>query len=603
MQNFGIRFLICSFVILILTGLLLMGKHLLRKQLSPGLQYYLCLPFFVLLLIPFLPFSIPGAKTGFLLFQKISGFFHQISTRDSEILSPESARAFEGFGSGFRDFAVSTASPASSFWNYALLLILISGAAVMLVLLFCSALRLGRISRSSRPLSDPKIRKILDTCRTELGIRRPIPVYVTCDLTSPVTTGFLRPRIFLPLCRISDLNPKELHCVLLHELQHCRHMDGLINLLCSLFRILYWFHPAVLFMLKKIGLERELACDASVMEHLSEKDYYLYGSVLLSLAEKTAFSPFASGIGGSKSQLRHRILGITSYRPRSRKQKRKSALLYLLIFILFSGSFPLLSAYAAPGEAYSSDYCGKNVVSLDHSADFKDFKGSFVLYDSSENTWQIYNRANARKRVSPASTYKIYAALHGLEEGVITAENSSMKWNGDACPFSQWEKDQTLSSAMKLSVNWYFQNIDLTLGRASTARFLKKTGYGNQKIGRDLKLYWTDDSLKISALEQIELLQKFHDNEFGFKEENIQAVKTAMNSGPLGEGTLYGKTGTSRIDGKDVSGWFVGFLETENTTLYFAANLQDQDHADGSLAAQFTTRFLEKYSSRTAASF
>ena len=54
--------------------------------------------------------------------------------------------------------------------------------------------------------------------------------------------------------------------------------------------------------------------------------------------------------------------------------------------------------------------------------------------------------------------------MFGLEEGVITPENSFIAWNGETYPFEAWNADQTLQSAMNSSVNWYFQAVDEQLG-------------------------------------------------------------------------------------------------------------------------------------------
>ena len=67
-----------------------------------------------------------------------------------------------------------------------------------------------------------------------------------------------------------------------------------------------------------------------------------------------------------------------------------------------------------------------------------------------------------------------------------------MTWNGEDYPFDAWEANQTLSSAMKNSVNWYFQSIDSQLGFHSVKSFLQKIQYGNQQTGSDIDLYWTD---------------------------------------------------------------------------------------------------------------
>ena len=593
MQNLGIRFLTCNLILIVLTGILICAKKLLKKQLSPGLQYYLCIPFFILLSVPFLPlsffgFSISGFRIS--LFQWLSDFISSLKPSAPQNISGLSSAAISDSEAGIRDFAVSVSSVNPSQWNFILLLIWIAGAAVTLLLFFHLTWKFHKIKCTASLLEKPEIQRIFENCCTELHIRRQIPVFVSQEIHSPVTTGFLKPRIFIPADLDSILQDHELRYMFLHELQHCRCLDGLVNDLCILFRILYWFNPAVCLTLKKLPMERELACDASVLAHLSAEDHPLYGAALLNLAEKLSSYPSASGMVSKGSQLRRRILGITSFRHRNRKQKWKSVISYLLISVLIAGMIPVLSAYAGSEETVSLH--GKTTENLELSTDFHGFDGSFVLYDSQTGLWKIYRPELAVQRFSPASTFKIYSALHGLEKGIISPESSSMKWDGTPCAFPRWEQDQTLDSAMKDSVNWYFQNIDQLLGRTEISSFLKKINYGNKQISKDLKLYWADDSLKISAVEQVELLQNFYTNTFDCSEQNIQAVKDALRVGEFSGGTLYGKTGTIRRNGRDISGWFVGFVETDDNVLYFAANIQGVDHADGSQAAAITRSVL-----------
>lgn len=593
MQNFGIRFLICNLILIAFTGILACVKKLLKQQLSPGLQYYLCIPFFILLSVPFLPlsffgFSISGSKTS--LFQWLSNFINSLKPSAPQNISGICSAAISDSESVIRDFAISVNSTDPGQWNLLLLFIWIAGAAVTLLLFFHLTWKFHKIRCSASPLEKPEIRKIFKNCCTELHIRRKIPVFVSQEIHSPVTTGFLKPRIFIPADLDSVLQDHELRYMFLHELQHCRCLDGLVNDLCILFRILYWFNPAVLLTLKKLPLERELACDASVLSHLSPEDHPLYGASLLNLAKKLSFYPSASGMVSKGSQLRRRILGITTFRRRNRKQKWKSAVAYILIAVLTAGMIPVLSVYADSGETASLH--GKTMETLDLSSDFHGFNGSFVLYDSQAELWKVYQPQLAIQRFSPASTFKIYSALHGLEKGVISPEASSMKWDGTPCAFPQWEQDQTLDSAIRDSVNWYFQNMDQMLGRTEISSFLKKINYGNKQMSKNLNLYWADGSLKISAVEQVELLQNFYTNAFGCSDENIQAVKDALRIGEFSGGTLYGKTGTIQRSNRDISGWFVGFVETDDNVLYFAANIQGTDHADGSQAAAIARSVL-----------
>ena len=46
------------------------------------------------------------------------------------------------------------------------------------------------------------------------------------------------------------------------------------------------------------------------------------------------------------------------------------------------------------------------------------------------------------------------------------------------------------------------------------------------------------------------------------------------------------------MDGKDVNGWFVGYVETRGQVYCFAANIQGSDGAAGSRAAEITEDIL-----------
>ena len=82
--------------------------------------------------------------------------------------------------------------------------------------------------------------------------------------------GLIHPQIYLPIHLISDLNKTDMRYMLLHELQHYRYKDALINYFTILFEILYWFNPFVWYALKELQLEREIACDSSVLQLLDE---------------------------------------------------------------------------------------------------------------------------------------------------------------------------------------------------------------------------------------------------------------------------------------------------------------------------------------------
>ena len=264
----------------------------------------------------------------------------------------------------------------------------------------------------------------------------------------------------------------------------------------------------------------------------------------------------------------------------------------MLTAVLLFGLAPILSVSAAEATRYQWKSSSENISNVDLSAYFGNYEGSFVLYSLKDDKWSIHDMEHATLRSAPNSTYKIYNALFGLEEGIITPRNSYLLWNGEVYPFEAWNTDQTLQSAMHSSVNWYFQTIDTALGGDSVSNYIQKIGYGNQDMSGGLSDYWLESSLKISSVEQVKLLTKLYTNEFQFNAENINAVKDSILLSSSEAGALYGKTGTGCVDGQDVNGWFIGYIETNGNTYFFATNISADKDAAGSNASEITLSIL-----------
>ena len=538
------------------------------------MQYNLSIIFLAVLIVPFLPINSDPSSISWRHFLTAS------SSTNGDIQTTFLS------GNGYNldkinDFAVSVSTQIPTFIHTLLVFFWSIGIFIMFFLLYRSVKQVKALHSSALPLQNEELNALYIECLNEVNSKHTIPIYSTAFLKSPVLAGFLHPRIYLPIHLISDFNAgtissTDIRYMLLHELQHYKHKDILIGYLINTVHVFYWFNPLIWYFLKRIRQERELACDSAVLQLLKETEYKSYGNTLINFAETIALSPFplTMGISGNIKQLKGRILNIASFHQPTFKQKIRGYLICIFVSTIIIGCIPILSVYASDQTGYHFDTTEKNITQLNLSSNFGDYTGSFVLYDQATDKWNIYNIDNASTRIPPNSTYKIYDALLGLESGIITPEHSTFTWNGEPCPFESWESDQDLTSAMHNSVNWYFQAIDSQAGFQSVKTFLQTINYGNQNTGTNLNLYWTDFSLKISPIEQVELLQNFYQNNFHFDRKNIQAVKNALLLSTTSSGSLYGKTGTGRVNGKDVNGWFVGYIESDNNTYYFATNIQ-----------------------------
>ena len=614
MADFMIRFLICNLFICALVGILLAARHLLRNILSGRMQYHLWFLLLGLLTVPFLPFRLTGFP---MLLARLFAFCNPALPDTGNIVNQGDVTAPAGDSGWLNDFTLSISNQTPSIAGTILLGIWLAGILVMVVRTARSSLRLQNIRQSALPLQNPAICRLYRHCLKELHIRKEIPIYSTAFLQSPVFTGFLRPRIYLPIHIISDYSKidtdkfcqascgsspsgmnglHQIRYMLLHELQHYRHKDALAGYLMTLTGILYWFNPMVWIALKEMRNDREIACDTSVLNMLEPDSYEDYGMTLIHFAEKLsrpAF-PFSAGLSGNMSQMKRRILNIAAYETPTAKNRLTGMTMFLMVTVLLTSLAPLLSANAAKDDYYGWDTSHKNINVIDLSSCFQGYEGSFVLYNMAQDTWNIYDMDRAALRVSPDSTYKIYDALIGLEAGVITPEDSTMEWNRELYPFQEWNTDQTLQSAMSASVNWYFQEIDKQLGTSAIDRYIREIRYGNENTKGGLSSYWMESSLKISPIEQVELLRKLYENNLGFGIQNVNAVKDSILLSSSEAGNLYGKTGTGCIDGKDVNGWFVGYVEAPDNTWFFAANIAANGGASGSSAAEITRHILSK---------
>lgn len=489
------------------------------------MQYNLSIIFLAVLIVPFLPINSAPSSIS----------WRHLLTASSSTNGDIQTTFLSGNGYNLdkiNDFAVSVSTQIPTFIHTLLVFFWSIGIFIMFFLLYRSVKQVKALHSSALPLQNEELNALYIECLNEVNSKHTIPIYSTAFLKSPVLAGFLHPRIYLPIHLISDFNAgtisaTDIRYMLLHELQHYKHKDILIGYLINTVNVFYWFNPLIWYFLKRIRQERELACDSAVLQLLKETEYKSYGNTLINFAETIALSPFpfTMGISGNIKQLKGRILNIASFHQPTFKQKIRGYLICIFVSTIIIGCIPILSVYASDQTVYHFDTTEKNITQLNLSSNFGDYTGSFVLYDQSADKWNIYNMDHASTRVPPNSTYKIYDALLGLESGIITPEHSTFTWNGEPCPFESWESDQDLTSAIHNSVNWYFQAIDSQAGFQSVKTFLQTINYGNQNTGTNLNLYWTDFSLKISPIEQVELLQNFYQNNFHFDRKKYTSSK------------------------------------------------------------------------------
>lgn len=109
------------------------------------------------------------------------------------------------------------------------------------------------------------IRLFTQSKATHFGIHRKVAIWCSNTIHSPVTFGFFKPVILLPLALVNRLSMQQTESLIIHELTHIKQHDYFYNWLLVITEALYFFNPFVRIIVNKIKLEREKNCDVQVL--------------------------------------------------------------------------------------------------------------------------------------------------------------------------------------------------------------------------------------------------------------------------------------------------------------------------------------------------
>nr|QBC82610.1 MecR1 [Mammaliicoccus sciuri] len=432
----------------------------------------------------------------------------------------------------------------------------------------------------------------LKKCINDLNIKeKSIAINHVDEVENPMVFWLGKYYIVLPTNIMDMMEEEEIDYIISHELIHIKNKDLWSNYIFTIFTSIVWFNPALLLAKKLFNIDCEISCDNQVLTRLSQSNHTSYGKAILKCwdIQKQSVNNFAAKyLLGTQSNLKSRIVNISKFKNTRNRKLKFLPYLVLSILILLQGL--MVSAHSDKNE-YTDDIKYTNLKGL--GSHFSGFKGSFVLYDNQKKEYFLYNEKESRKRYTPDSTYKLYLALIGFDRNVMSLNNTEQKWNGKENVFKEWNQNQNLSSAMRYSVNWYFENIDSSIKNKDLKNYISELQYGNENISGD-KNYWNESSLKISAIEQVKLLMRMDNQHLKFDENYINAVKDSITLKKSNQYRYLGKTGTGIINGKETNGWFIGTIEKDGKSYYFATHLDGKNNASGKKVKNISEKILEE---------
>ena len=201
----------------------------------------------------------------------------------------------------------------------------------------------GILKRTGLQKAPVQLRLFIKKHSFTLHIQPKVHLYTSTLISSPLTVGFIKPIILIPLASINNLTTHQLEAILLHELSHILRKDYLMNMMVKIVQTLLYFNPFLKKFVQVADEQRENVADEFVLQFgYNPQDY---AASLFQIQKKALDEAPFTIYAASKDYLLHRIKKIVGLEIEKKQpvQPRFFALLGLIaisFFILHSKLIP-----------------------------------------------------------------------------------------------------------------------------------------------------------------------------------------------------------------------------------------------------------------------
>jgi len=172
-----------------------------------------------------------------------------------------------------------------------------------------------------------------------IGVSHAVNLFESAWVHVPLTIGWLKPAILLPIGFVNQLSTAEVEAVLAHELAHIARRDWVFNLLQAFVESLFYYHPAVWWVSQVIRRERENACDDAALTATGNP--LAFARALVQVQEMATPSPaLALAMSGKRRRpLLDRVRRILNQAPQQQHQvmEKITATVILLALLALVG--------------------------------------------------------------------------------------------------------------------------------------------------------------------------------------------------------------------------------------------------------------------------
>ena len=161
----------------------------------------------------------------------------------------------------------------------------------------------------------PEWRAFLQEVAGRMGIKKKVQIWLSSIVDTPVTLGFLKPIILLPVAAVNKLTMQQAEAIILHELNHISRNDYLVNLLIACVDVLFFFNPFSKLLTDTIRREREHCCDDLVLQFRYDAQAYARALLTLEQNRMTTSALVLAATGKDKQLLLNRVKRILGREP------------------------------------------------------------------------------------------------------------------------------------------------------------------------------------------------------------------------------------------------------------------------------------------------
>ena len=195
-------------------------------------------------------------------------------------------------------------------WS-AICLVWIIGAAIALGHLAVQAVRLQLLRLRSSPVTDAAVLRIVNDLAERAGLRAPILI-ASDTAPGPLTGGFAKSFIVVPLRFLKSLGDAELEALFAHELIHVARRDNLWKLLSHVNCRVFFIQPLNRFARRQFELETEFVADEQAAQLLNHRVGLAsclcqLGEWLVAPNDAAKLQPLATGMASFRSTLGKRV--------------------------------------------------------------------------------------------------------------------------------------------------------------------------------------------------------------------------------------------------------------------------------------------------------